>query len=255
MTPAPVGFDLDMTLIDSQRAILAAFAGVAADTGVAIDPAGVLSRLGIKLQDELAYWFPPGEVEEAVRIYRAHYLTLLQPMTRLLPGAAETLAAVRAAGAKAVVDIMSVVGDVIGKRRDLRLEARLAPELQVLQPVVVADGLGQAVDERHARLGLEFPADLRDVLRDAAKGQHRLGGRLEHAAQRFRIALSRVLDARAVAVGMRVTSHPPHRSVRAAFPHTAPTSGNERRIAVPAKDGGYAVVAETRQLSPASESS
>src|SRR5271157_3545634 len=26
-----------------------------------------------------------------------------------------------------------------------------------------------------------------------------------------------------VAVGMRVTSHPPHRSVRAAFPHTVPT--------------------------------
>ena len=103
MTPAPVGFDLDMTLIDSQRAILAAFAGVAADTGVAIDPAGVLSRLGIKLQDELAYWFPPGEVEEAVRIYRAHYLKLLGPMTLLLPGAAEALAAVRAAGARAVV--------------------------------------------------------------------------------------------------------------------------------------------------------
>ena len=28
-----------------------------------------------------------------------------------------------------------------------------------------------------------------------------------------------------VAVGTRVTSRPPHRSVRAAFPHTAPTSG------------------------------
>jgi phosphoglycolate phosphatase-like HAD superfamily hydrolase len=103
MTPAPVGFDLDMTLIDSQRAILASFAGVAADTGAAIDPAGVLSRLGIKLQDELAYWFPPGEVEEAVRIYRAHYLKLLGPMTLALPGAAEALAAVRAAGARAVV--------------------------------------------------------------------------------------------------------------------------------------------------------
>ena len=103
MTPAPVGFDLDMTLIDSQRAILASFAGVAADTGVAINPAGVLSRLGIKLQDELAYWFPPGEVEEAVRIYRAHYLKLLGPMTLLLPGAAEALTAVRAAGARAVV--------------------------------------------------------------------------------------------------------------------------------------------------------
>ena len=31
----------------------------------------------------------------------------------------------------------------------------------------------------------------------------------------------------AVAVGMRVTSHPPHRSVRAAFPHTVPTSGHD----------------------------
>ncbi len=59
MTPAPVGFDLDMTLIDSQRAILASFAAVAADTGMTIEPEGVLSRLGVKLQDELAHWFPP----------------------------------------------------------------------------------------------------------------------------------------------------------------------------------------------------
>ena len=102
-TPAPVGFDLDMTLIDSQDAILGSFAGVAADTGVAIEPAAVRSRLGIKLQDELAHWFPPGEIDEAVRIYRAHYLTLLGPMTRVLPGAAVALASVRASGARAVV--------------------------------------------------------------------------------------------------------------------------------------------------------
>jgi phosphoglycolate phosphatase len=103
MPLAPVGFDLDMTLIDSQDAILGSFAGVAADTGVAIDPSGVRSRLGIKLQDELAHWFPPAEIDEAVRIYRVHYLNLLRPMTRLLPGAAQALAAVRAAGAKTVV--------------------------------------------------------------------------------------------------------------------------------------------------------
>ena len=103
MPTAPVGFDLDMTLIDSQDAILGSFAGLAADTGVAIDPAGVRSRLGIKLQDELAHWFPPGEIDEAIRIYRVHYLTLLAPLTRVLPGAAQALAAVRAAGARAVV--------------------------------------------------------------------------------------------------------------------------------------------------------
>ena len=103
MTQAPVGFDLDMTLIDSQRAILASFAGVAADTGVTIEADGVLSRLGIKLQDELAHWFPAGEIDAAVRIYRAHYLRLIGPCTTVLPGAAQSLAAVRAAGARAVV--------------------------------------------------------------------------------------------------------------------------------------------------------
>jgi phosphoglycolate phosphatase-like HAD superfamily hydrolase len=100
---APVGFDLDMTLIDSRRAILASFAGVAADTGVAIDPAEVDRRLGIRLQDELGYWFPPGEIDTAVRIYREHYRRFLVPLTTRLPGAAEALAAVRAAGARVVV--------------------------------------------------------------------------------------------------------------------------------------------------------
>jgi phosphoglycolate phosphatase-like HAD superfamily hydrolase len=103
MTPPPVGFDLDMTLIDSRRAILASFAGVAADTGVAIDPVGVTSRLGIKLEAELAHWFPPAEITGAVQAYRGHYLRLAGPLTSVLPGAAEALAAVRAAGARAVV--------------------------------------------------------------------------------------------------------------------------------------------------------
>lgn len=103
MTPAPVGFDLDMTLIDSRRVILESFARLAADTGVAIDPAGVTSRLGIKLEAELACWFPPSEIQQSVKVFRSHYLRLLGPLTTRLPGAAEALAAVRAAGARRVV--------------------------------------------------------------------------------------------------------------------------------------------------------
>ena len=103
MTPAPVGFDLDMTLIDSRAAILASFAGVAAETGVAIDPAGGDRRLGIKLEDELAHWMPPEAIEPAVAVYRTYYLRLAGPLTRLLPGARESLAAVRAAGARVIV--------------------------------------------------------------------------------------------------------------------------------------------------------
>ena len=38
------------------------------------------------------------------------------------------------------------------------------------------------------------------------------------------------IAARGVAVGMPVTRHPPHRSVREVLPHTAPTSGNYAKI-------------------------
>ena len=103
MTPPPAGFDLDLTLINSHPAIMASFAGLAADTGVAIDPAAVNRRMGIKLQDELAHWFAPDQVEEAVRVYRTHYSRLLTELTTMMPGADQALAAVRAAGARAVV--------------------------------------------------------------------------------------------------------------------------------------------------------
>jgi phosphoglycolate phosphatase len=92
-----------MTLIDSRRVILASFAAVAAATGAPIDPEAVDSRLGIKLEDELAFWFPAEQVPAATSLYREHYLRLAGPLTTALPGAREALAAVRAAGASAVV--------------------------------------------------------------------------------------------------------------------------------------------------------
>jgi phosphoglycolate phosphatase len=103
MTQAPVGFDLDMTLIDSRRAIMSSFAAVGAGTGVAIDLADVDRRLGIKLEDELAHWFPSGEIPAAVALYREHYAKVAGELTVVMPGAAGALAAVRAAGARAVV--------------------------------------------------------------------------------------------------------------------------------------------------------
>jgi phosphoglycolate phosphatase len=99
----PVGFDLDMTLIDSRPAILASFAEVARETATPIDLAAVDARLGIKLEDELAFWFPPGQLTAAAEIYRRHYIQLAERMTTVLPGAHEALAAVRAAGERAVI--------------------------------------------------------------------------------------------------------------------------------------------------------
>jgi phosphoglycolate phosphatase len=99
----PVGFDLDMTLIDSRPAILASFAAMAEETGTAIDLAAVNSRLGIKLEDELPFWYPPDQQAGAAVIYRTHYVRLAGPMTTVLPGARDALAAVRAAGQRVVI--------------------------------------------------------------------------------------------------------------------------------------------------------
>ena len=108
MSPAlslagPVGFDLDLTLIDSRPAILAAWAEVARETGTLIDLDSVTRRLGIKLEDEAAYWFPAGQRDAAADIYRRHYVRLGPELTAALPGAEEALAAVRAAGERAVI--------------------------------------------------------------------------------------------------------------------------------------------------------
>ena len=99
----PVGFDLDMTLIDSRLAILASFAGLGRDTATTIDLEAVDRRLGIKLEDELAFWYPPDQRAAAAAIYRRHYVRLAAQMTTALPGAHEALAAVRAAGQRVVI--------------------------------------------------------------------------------------------------------------------------------------------------------
>lgn len=97
-----VGFDLDMTLIDSRPQTMAAFAALAAQTGVPIDLTEVNRRLGIKLEAEIEYWFPPEQRIEATAAYRRHYLTLT-PQTVALPGAADALRAVRENGDTAVI--------------------------------------------------------------------------------------------------------------------------------------------------------
>src|SRR5260370_25616 len=92
-----------MTLINSRPAILASFAEVARETATAIDLTAVDRRLGIRLEDELAFWFPADQGAAAAEIYRRHYVGLAERMTTALPGAREALAAVRAAGERVVI--------------------------------------------------------------------------------------------------------------------------------------------------------
>jgi phosphoglycolate phosphatase len=103
MTRRPVGFDLDLTLIDSRASILDSFRAVALGTGASLDLDAIEARLGLKLENELAYWFDSGQIAAAAALYRAHYVEIAPTTTTVMPGAHESLAAVTRSGATSVV--------------------------------------------------------------------------------------------------------------------------------------------------------
>jgi phosphoglycolate phosphatase len=103
MSAPAIGFDLDMTLIDSRPGIAATFRALTGATGVYVDADEAVSRLGPPLRHEIAKWFPADEVDAAVDTYRALYPAYAIAPTLPLPGVAAALAAVRAHGRRVVV--------------------------------------------------------------------------------------------------------------------------------------------------------
>ncbi|WP_443051984.1 HAD family hydrolase [Streptomyces sp. NBC_00250] len=103
-TPAPtVGFDLDLTLIDSRPGIKAAWEAFSAESGVPVDADLVVSRLGPPLEQEMAYWVPAEQVTEMVARYRALYPAYAIESSPPMPGARDAIAAVREAGGRTIV--------------------------------------------------------------------------------------------------------------------------------------------------------
>jgi phosphoglycolate phosphatase len=99
-----VGFDLDMTLVDSRPGIRASMDALTRETGVPIDVNVVINRLGPKLEWELAQWFPADRVAHACKRYRAHYWEhCVGGGTLLLPGARAAVDAVRARDGQVLV--------------------------------------------------------------------------------------------------------------------------------------------------------
>ena len=103
MPPLTVGFDLDMTLVDSRPGIAAAYRALTARTGVHVDAEAAVSRLGPPLRTEIARWFPPEQVEAAVRMYRELYPAYAITPTVPLPGAVAAIDAVRERGGRVLV--------------------------------------------------------------------------------------------------------------------------------------------------------
>ncbi|MEY9847527.1 HAD family hydrolase [Streptacidiphilus sp. MAP5-3] len=103
MTTLTVGFDLDMTLLDTRPGIARAWEMLAEETGTRIDSAVVVSRLGPPVEIEMAHWFPADEIKARADRYRQLYAEHGVKGVTPLPGAIESLAAVRAAGGRTLV--------------------------------------------------------------------------------------------------------------------------------------------------------
>jgi len=144
VTPA-VGFDLDMTLIDSRPGIHAAYRALTAKTGVFVDADLAVTRLGPPLRTELSNWFPAEELEEAVTTYRTLYAEYAITPTVPMPGAPEALDAVRELGLRVVV-----VTSKLGRLAELHL-AHLGLPVDELAGDLFAEGKATALTEHGVR--------------------------------------------------------------------------------------------------------
>lgn len=98
-----VGFDLDMTLIDSRPGIKAAYQALSAATGTYVDADAAITRLGPPLEQEIRRWFPEERVAEVSDLYRELYPAHAITGTLAMPGAREAVAAVQRHGGRAIV--------------------------------------------------------------------------------------------------------------------------------------------------------
>ncbi|MCS3782423.1 HAD family hydrolase [Tsukamurella ocularis] len=130
-----IGFDLDLTLIDSRQRILTAAQRAFADLGHAVDDALLLPHMGVPIDDVAREVVPGVDADRFLQRYRQHYDTDSTTPVPVLPGAEELLAAIRAAGGASVVvsakqqaaaeravaeaglDVMAVVGGHFGERK------------------------------------------------------------------------------------------------------------------------------------------
>jgi phosphoglycolate phosphatase len=99
-----VGFDLDLTLVDSHRQTLGSYLAAFAQLGgPAVTEADLIPHLGLTLAQVSTLLAPDLDSDEVVRAYRAHYDRPGAPPTEPMPGAATALAAVHEVGGRSLV--------------------------------------------------------------------------------------------------------------------------------------------------------
>jgi phosphoglycolate phosphatase len=151
-----VGFDLDMTLVDSADGIVASVQHVVAQYGVQADGSEIRSTIGLPLDHVFPRWLPDEPYDVLLAAYRAHYREHGIPLTRPMPGAAEAIAMVRSRGEQVLV-VTAKYGAVAG----LALEAA-GLDADVIVGDLFAEGKATALREHAAWAYVgDHPGDIR----------------------------------------------------------------------------------------------
>ena len=113
-----VGFDLDMTLVDSADGIVTSVQYVLEQYGIQAEGDDIRSTIGLPLDHVFPRWLPDEPYDVLLAAYRAHYREHGIPLTLPMPGAREAIDAVRSHGDRVLV-VTGKYGAVAG----LALEA------------------------------------------------------------------------------------------------------------------------------------
>ncbi|MFE0023049.1 HAD family hydrolase [Amycolatopsis sp. NPDC059021] len=142
-----VGFDLDMTLIDSRPGMLVAMNTLGAESGLPLDGEHFAANLGPPLDDSLrGFGAPEARIPALVGRFRELYPDVVVPVTIALPGAAEALRAVHAVGGRTLV----VTGKYAPNAK-LHIDA-LGLEVDELVGELWSTGKAEALKEHEARV-------------------------------------------------------------------------------------------------------
>ncbi len=155
-----VGFDLDMTLVDSAAGIVATLTRACAEQGVTIDPAAARRLIGVPLEDTLRVIAPDVDPVATADRYRALYPGTGVPLTTPLPGAAAAFEAVHDLGGRVLVVSAKVQPTVRAVLAHVGLDTgRRAPDLVVGGVFAAAKGVRLATEHADVYVG-DHPGDV-----------------------------------------------------------------------------------------------
>jgi phosphoglycolate phosphatase len=156
-----VGFDLDLTLVDSAAGIARTLrAALAEDPAGTAPPDAVLRPyIGIPLELTVRAVAPGADVDRVADRYRELYPAMGVPATTLLPGVHEAFAAIRARGGRVLVVSAKVEPAVHAVLEQVGLTGPAGPDVVVGGLFAGAKGVRLRAEGAHVYVG-DHPGDM-----------------------------------------------------------------------------------------------